>query len=76
LAGQTIEGSGLRDRDIVVLSLSREGKIIPNPRGTRELQVNDLLVCFGKIVNMKDLLPEKIRERGRRKLKARVSPKE
>jgi ribosomal protein S6--L-glutamate ligase len=59
LAGHTIETSGLRDRDIVVLSLSRDGKIIPNPRGTRELAVGDQLICFGKYANVRDLMPER-----------------
>jgi ribosomal protein S6--L-glutamate ligase len=57
LAGKTIEQSALRDRDIVVLSLTRENKVIPNPRFTRELQNGDRLLCFGKISNMNDLLP-------------------
>ena len=68
LAGKTIEHSGLRDKDIVVLSLSREGKIIPNPRGHREIHVGDRLLCFGKMLNMKELLPPKIRKRRQRKL--------
>ena len=53
LAGRTIESSGLRERDIVVLSLHREGKVIPNPRGTRELHLGDRLLCFGKYANVK-----------------------
>jgi ribosomal protein S6--L-glutamate ligase len=57
IAGCTIEQSGLRDRDIVVLSLTRENKVIPNPRNTRELQNGDRLLCFGKISNMSDLIP-------------------
>ena len=32
-----------------MLSLAREGKIIPNPRGTRVLEADDRLLCFGKI---------------------------
>ena len=70
-AGRTLQGSGLRERDIVVLSLSREGKIIPNPLGTRELQVHDRLLCCGKMENMRDLLPQDARKRRRRRLKKR-----
>lgn len=69
LADQTIEASGLRERDIVVLSLSREGKIIPNPKSTRAMAIGDRLLCFGKMVNMRDLLPSKIQKRRDRKLK-------
>ena len=74
LANKTIEASGLRDRDIVVLSLARDGKIIPNPRATRELLVGDRLTCWGKYANVRDLLPPLPRRTpGRRKKKA---PKE
>ena len=69
LVGKTLATSGLRDLDITVLSLSREGKVIPNPRGARELQVGDRLVCYGRMANMKNLLPPKIQQRRRRKLK-------
>ncbi len=68
IAGRTIENSGLRDRDIVVLSLHREGKVIPNPRLTRELHIGDRLLCYGKYANVKDLLPEDMRQRRRRKI--------
>jgi len=71
MAGRTLDGSGLRDRDIVVLSLHREGKVIPNPRGTRELHIGDRLLCFGKYANVKDLLPEEVRQHRRRKLRFR-----
>jgi ribosomal protein S6--L-glutamate ligase len=71
MAGRTLDGSGLRDRDIVVLSLHREGKVIPNPRGTRELHIGDRLLCFGKYANVKDLLPEEVRQHRRRKLRPR-----
>jgi ribosomal protein S6--L-glutamate ligase len=68
IAGRTIENSGLRDRDIVVLSLHREGKVIPNPRLTRELHIGDRLLCYGKYANVKDLLPEEMLQRRRRKI--------
>jgi ribosomal protein S6--L-glutamate ligase len=73
LMGKTIDSSGLRDRDIVVLSLSRDGKVIPNPRSSRELLDGDHLLCFGKYANVKDLLPAEARHRRRRKL--RLKPK-
>jgi len=73
MVGKALQDSGIRDRDIVVLSLSREGKIIPNPRGTRELQAHDRLLCYGKMENMRDLLPPAARKRRRRKLQARPS---
>jgi ribosomal protein S6--L-glutamate ligase len=63
LAGKTLTESGLRDRDIVVLTLTRGTKVIPNPRGDRELELDDKLLCFGKLESMKDLVPARRRRR-------------
>lgn len=61
--GQTIVDSGLREKDINVLTLHRGGKIIPNPKSSRVLEADDRLLCFGKFESMKDLVPEKTRKR-------------
>lgn len=57
LEGKTIAGCGLRDLDILILTLHREGKVIPNPKGSRVLEHNDRLLCFGKLEVLKGLLP-------------------
>jgi ribosomal protein S6--L-glutamate ligase len=67
LAGTTISGSGLRDKDVLVLSLSRDGKIIPNPKSTRELLEGDRLFCFAKYDNVKALMPAELRAKRTRK---------
>jgi ribosomal protein S6--L-glutamate ligase len=67
--GQTIEASGLRDRDINVLTLYRDALVIPNPRSQRELQAGDRLLCFGKLEFMRDLIPMRTRRRRRPKIK-------
>jgi ribosomal protein S6--L-glutamate ligase len=66
--GKTIRDSGLRDRDIVVLTLTRGTKVIPNPRGSRELEVGDRLLCFGRLDAMRDLVPARRRRRARPKV--------
>src|SRR5690606_10516498 len=43
LVGKTIEGSGLRDRDIVVLTLNRGTTVISNPKVSRVIEPNDRL---------------------------------
>jgi ribosomal protein S6--L-glutamate ligase len=68
LAGKTIAESGLRDLDIVVLTLVRDGHTIANPKKTREIQPGDRLLCFGKMESMKGLIPAR-RRRGRRNSK-------
>ena len=57
LVGKTIVESGLRDRDIQVLSMLRGSVSIPNPRGEEMLRAGDNLVCFGKLLTLKTLLP-------------------
>jgi ribosomal protein S6--L-glutamate ligase len=66
LVGTTIRESGLRDRDITVLTLHRGPEVIPNPRESRVLEANDRLLCFGKLESMRDMIP------ARRKRRARV----
>jgi len=63
--GTTIRDSGLRKRDITVLTLHRGTEVIPNPRETRELEPNDRLLCFGRLEAMRDMIPARKRRRAR-----------
>lgn len=67
--GKTIVESGLLEMDIVVLSLHRGGKVIPNPLHKRTLETEDRLLCFGKRESMKDMIPERRSRIRKRKLK-------
>ena len=62
LLGKTVAGSGLRDRDVLVLSIMRQGLTIPNPRGSRDILEGDTLVCFGKQLTLQTLVPAKEKE--------------
>ncbi len=66
--GKKIQESGLRDRDIAVLTLTKGTTVIPNPKPTRVLEVDDRLLCFGKFETMRDLVPERRRRRRRPKI--------
>jgi ribosomal protein S6--L-glutamate ligase len=63
--GKTITDSGLRERDITVLTLHRGPMVIPNPRGSRHLESGDRLLCFGKLEEMRSMIPERKRRRTR-----------
>ena len=63
--GKTIGDSGLRDRDITVLTLHRDTDVIPNPRNSRVLEANDRLLCFGNLEEMRDMIPARRRRRAR-----------
>lgn len=67
MAGVTIKESGLRDKDIVVLQLTRGEDTVPNPRVSRVLEPGDLLLCFGKLAAMKEFIPARQGKRRRRK---------
>ena len=48
LSGRTLAETQLRERGIVVLSISRNGLVIPAPTGSREILPGDVLLCYGK----------------------------
>ena len=66
--GQSISESGLRERDLNVLTLYRGSSVIPNPKSTRVLESGDRLLCFGKLERMRDLVPPKTRRRRKPKV--------
>mgnify|MGYP002623084762 CR=1 FL=1 len=67
--GKTVSESGLREKDINVLTLYRGTTVVPNPRSNRELEAGDRLLCFGRLESMRDLIPEKTRRDRRPKVK-------
>lgn len=73
LCHKPINETGLRDRDVVVLTIHRGSISIPNPKGTREILPGDTLLCFGKSLTLKSLAPRSVRKRRRNK-KAMASP--
>jgi ribosomal protein S6--L-glutamate ligase len=68
MIGRQLKDSGLRERDIQVLTMTRGTKVIPNPKGNRELEDGDRLLCFGRLESMRDLVPARRRRRARPKL--------
>ncbi|MBF0288573.1 MAG: RimK family alpha-L-glutamate ligase [SAR324 cluster bacterium] len=66
--GQEIKESGLREKDITVLTLYKGTTVIPNPRSDRKLEAGDRLLCFGKQELMQGLIPPKIRRKRRPKV--------
>lgn len=61
--GKSITESGLRERDLNVLTLYRGSSVIPNPKSARVLESGDRLLCFGRLERMRDLIPPKTRRR-------------
>ncbi|PII84066.1 alpha-L-glutamate ligase [Leucobacter sp. OLJS4] len=63
--GKTLGDLGLWDRDITALTLHRGVQVIPNPRKHQVLEAEDRLLCFGKLEEMRSMIPERRRRRAR-----------
>jgi len=72
--GKAIEHSGLRAKDINVLTLYRGTSVIPNPRSDRVLEPGDRLLCFGNLDSMRGLIPEKVRRQRRPAIAGLIHP--
>ncbi len=75
--GQKLGDLDLWERDITVLTVHRGTVVIPNPRKGVVLEAGDRLLCFGKLEEMRSMIPERRRRRAKvRKLPAEALPAE
>ncbi|MDZ5619463.1 30S ribosomal protein S6--L-glutamate ligase [Nocardioides sp. HM23] len=65
LIGKRLGDSGLDERDITVLTLHRGVQVIPNPRPRHVLEDGDRLLCWGKLEEMRSMIPERPKRRSR-----------
>ncbi|SFB71185.1 ribosomal protein S6--L-glutamate ligase [Nocardioides terrae] len=65
LVGTTLGDSGLRERDITVLTVHRGTQVIPNPSVRQVLEAEDRLLCWGKLEEMRSMIPERPKRRPR-----------
>ncbi|KRA39245.1 RimK family alpha-L-glutamate ligase [Nocardioides sp. Root614] len=65
LVGKTLGESGLRDLDITVLTLHRGTTVIANPFNRHVLEPDDRLLCFGKLEEMRSMIPARPKRRAR-----------
>lgn len=72
LIGKTIGEISQRAKDVLVLTLNRDGNVIPSPQSILRLEKGDRLVCFGKMEELKKLIHD--RPCRRRRLAAAVVP--
>ena len=61
MVGKTLQDSGLPEKDVQVLTLHRGTKVVPNPGGSKALEDGDRLLCFGRLENMRSLIPARSR---------------
>lgn len=65
LVGKSLRDSGLPERDITVLTLHRGTAVTPSPRPGKVLAAEDRLLCFGKLEEMRSMVPERPKRRRR-----------
>src|SRR5699024_4922499 len=65
LVGKRLDESGLWELDIKVLTLHRGVTVIPNPRKHVVLEDDDRLLCFGKLEEMRSMIPARSTRRQR-----------
>lgn len=66
LTGQRIGSSGLGERDILVLTVERNGETMAVPDANFEFLSGDRLLCFGDLAELRTLVPPKVKKRRRR----------
>jgi len=54
ILNKTLAKSQLREHDIMVLATVRKGETIPNPQANTKILLNDELICFGKLENIRN----------------------
>jgi ribosomal protein S6--L-glutamate ligase len=65
LAHTRVGRSALREREVAVLSIQRGSVTIPNPGDDREILPGDTLLCFGKLLTMRSMMPARRRRQAR-----------
>lgn len=74
LGQKPVQESGLRERDIIILRITRGGQHIPLPTGKREILPGDILLCYGDQKALRDYLPH-LRLKKKRRKKKKVDDK-
>lgn len=77
LVGKTLGDSGLRERDVTVLTLHRGSMVIPNPNTANVLEAEDRLLCWGRLEELRTMIPDRPKRRPRvKKLPKNALPAE
>jgi hypothetical protein len=66
LAHTSISQSGLRARDILILSIERSGAMIPLPAADRSILPGDSLICYGQLRAIRGFSKTRAGSEGRR----------
>jgi len=54
--GKTLSESSFRENDILILAIERENSVIPAPKATDQINIDDTLICYGKLSNIEMII--------------------
>ena len=54
--GKTLNDSSFRENDILILAIERENTVIPTPKATDRININDTLICYGNLSNIEKII--------------------
>lgn len=73
LENKRLRDTPLSERNIHVMSISRDSRIIPNPKGDHEIHTGDILLCYGELRELRALMPAH-RPRRKKKRSSKKNP--
>ncbi len=54
--GKTLRESDFRENDILVLAIERKDAIVPAPKATDRILLNDTLICYGRLSSIEKII--------------------
>lgn len=75
LEGKPLRETGLKDRNIHVICITRSNGLVPSPGGDDVIEAGDILMCYGDLHELRTLMPER-KKRPRRRGKKRAGGKD
>jgi len=54
--GKTLSESSFREKDILVLAIERKDQVIPAPKATDRILLDDTVICYGRLSNIVDII--------------------
>jgi ribosomal protein S6--L-glutamate ligase len=66
LENKTLRDAHLSDRNIQVISITRNRIVIPNPKGDVVILSGDKLLCYGELRELRSLIPKTLKKRKKR----------
>ncbi|RJP19988.1 MAG: RimK family alpha-L-glutamate ligase [Candidatus Omnitrophota bacterium] len=70
LEGKALRDTPLHEHTIRVIHITRNKRIIPNPKGDEVIETGDELLCYGELQELRALMPERKMERRKMRRKA------